>query len=149
MKVHASEVHSLGSPVGHDSKKKVTSAIPAFSRIQTADVNDVARVMKEIFSETCSSKTKLGEPAGSEGRNAPTAPLSSKTFEEVVKNQSLDGKSAVSTPAHEKVAATCDVPTEKSKKQSETEADANAKQPIDNASLVVKALVQIADSLKP
>ncbi|XVE82038.1 hypothetical protein DITRI_Ditri15bG0114600 [Diplodiscus trichospermus] len=120
--VHSSEVLSPGASVGHDSKRKDTSAIPAFSRIQTADVNDVARVMKEIFSETRSSKTKVGEPAGSEGRNTPTGPLSSKTVEEVVKNQSLDGKSAVSTPVNEKAAAACDLPTEKSNKQSETDA---------------------------
>ncbi|XP_022723174.1 chromatin structure-remodeling complex protein SYD-like isoform X3 [Durio zibethinus] len=145
--VHASEVHSPGASVGHDSKRKVTSAIPAFSRIQTADVNDVARVMKEIFSETCSPKTKVGEPPGSEGRNTPTAPLSSKAFEEVVKNQSLDGKSAVSIPAHEKAAAACEVPAEKCKKQSETKADSKGLE--DNASLVVKTPVQTADSLKP
>ncbi|XP_022760477.1 chromatin structure-remodeling complex protein SYD-like isoform X2 [Durio zibethinus] len=145
--VYASEVHSPGASVSHDSKRKVTNAIHAFSRIQTADVNDVARVMKEIFSETCSSKTKVGEPAGSEGRNTPTAPLSSKVFEEVVQNQSLGGKSAVSIPSHEKAAPTCDVPTEKSKKQFKIEAD--AKELEGTASLVVNAPVQRADSLKP
>ncbi|KAA3480994.1 chromatin structure-remodeling complex protein SYD-like isoform X2 [Gossypium australe] len=144
--VHASEIHSPGSSVGHDLKRKVTGAIPAFSRIPTADVNDVARVMKEIFSETCSSKTKIGEPAGSEGKNTPTA---SKTFEEVVKNQSLDGKPAViSTPASVKPAPACDVPKEKSKKHSETEAD--AKELEDNASLSIKVpVLERANSLKP
>ncbi|TYH50363.1 hypothetical protein ES332_D10G201500v1 [Gossypium tomentosum] len=143
--VHASEIHSPGASVGHDLKRKVTGAIPAFSRIPTADVNDVARVMKEIFSETCSSKTKIGEPAGSEGKNTPTA---SKTFEEVVKNQSLDGKPAVSTPAPVKTAPACDVPKEKSKKHSETEAD--TKEPEDNASLVIKVpVLERANSLKP
>ncbi|XVF28426.1 hypothetical protein REPUB_Repub15cG0028400 [Reevesia pubescens] len=145
--VHASEVHSPGASAGHDSKRKVTSANPAFSRIQTADVNDVARVMKEIFSETFSSKTKVGEPAGSEGRNTPTALLSSKTLEEVVKNQSLDGKSAVGTAAQEKAAPACDASTVDSKKLSDTQAD--AKELEENASLVVKAPVQRADSLKP
>ncbi|MBA0600067.1 hypothetical protein Gorai_006266, partial [Gossypium raimondii] len=143
--VHASEIHSPGASVGHDLKRKVTGAIPAFSRIPTADVNDVARVMKEIFSETCSSKTKIGEPAGSEGKNTPTA---SKTFEEVVKNQSLDGKPAVSTPAPVKTAPACDVPKEKSKKHSETEAD--TKELEDNASLVIKVpVLERANSLKP
>ncbi|TYI61650.1 hypothetical protein E1A91_D10G188300v1 [Gossypium mustelinum] len=145
LKVHASEIHSPGASVGHDLKRKVTGAIPAFSRIPTADVNDVARVMKEIFSETCSSKTKIGEPAGSEGKNTPTA---SKTFEEVVKNQSLDGKPVVSTPAPVKTAPACDVPKEKSKKHSETEAD--TKEPEDNASLVIKVpVLERANSLKP
>ncbi|KAL1148324.1 hypothetical protein V6Z11_A10G118400 [Gossypium hirsutum] len=143
--VHASEIHSPGASVGHDLKRKVTGAIPAFSRIPTPDVNDVARVMKEIFSETCSSKTKIGEPAGSEGKNTPTA---SKAFEEVVKNQSLDGKPAVSTPAPVKTAPACDVPKEKSKKHSETEAD--TKELEDNASLAIKVpVLERANSLKP
>ncbi|PPS10447.1 hypothetical protein GOBAR_AA10194 [Gossypium barbadense] len=143
--VHASEIHSPGASVGHDLKRKVTGAIPAFSRIPTADVNDVARVMKEIFSETCSSKTKIGEPAGSEGKNTPTA---SKAFEEVVKNQSLDGKPAVSTPAPVKTAPACDVLKEKSKKHSETEAD--TKELEDNASLAIKVpVLERANSLKP
>ncbi|XVE65684.1 hypothetical protein DITRI_Ditri08aG0019500 [Diplodiscus trichospermus] len=145
--VHASEIHSPGASVCHDSKRKVTSAIPAFNRIQTADVNDVARVMKEIFSETCSSKGKVGDPAKSEGRSTPTAPLSSKTPDKVAKHQSLDGKSAVSMSSHEKAAPACDVPTGKSKKKSDTEAD--TKEPERNASLVVEASVQRADSLKP
>ncbi|KAB2061815.1 hypothetical protein ES319_A10G111400v1 [Gossypium barbadense] len=143
--VHASEIHSPGASVGHDLKRKVTGAIPAFSRIPTPDVNDVARVMKEIFSETCSSKTKIGEPAGSEGKNTPTA---SKAFEEVVKNQSLDGKPAVSTPAPVKTAPACDVLKEKSKKHSETEAD--TKELEDNASLAIKVpVLERANSLKP
>ncbi|KAA3454460.1 chromatin structure-remodeling complex protein SYD-like isoform X1 [Gossypium australe] len=145
--VHAPEVLSPGASVGHDSKRKVTSAIPAYSRIQTADVNDVARVMKEIFSET-SSKTKAGETSGSEGRNTPTAPapLSNQT-PDVSDEKSLDGKSAVCTPAREKAAPACDVPKEESKKLSVTEAD--AKEPEKNATLVVEASVQGADSLKP
>nr|KJB33147.1 hypothetical protein B456_006G257000 [Gossypium raimondii] len=152
--VHAPEVLSPGASVGHDSKRKVTSAIPAYSRIQTADVNDVARVMKEIFSET-SSKTKAGETCGSEGRNTPTAPapLLNQT-PDVSDENSLDGKSAVCTPAREQAAPACeqaapacDVPKEESKKLSVTEAD--AKEPEKNATLVVEASVQGADSLKP
>ncbi|GMI72102.1 hypothetical protein HRI_000879500 [Hibiscus trionum] len=142
--IQASEVHSPGASVGHDSKRKVTSAIPAFNQIQTADVSDVARVMKEIFSESCSSKTKAGETAGSEGRNTP-ALLSNKTLDEF-DEKSLDGKSAVSTPAHEKDASACDVPKEASKGLSVT--GANTKEVENNASLVVEASVQRADSLK-
>ncbi|KAL4387085.1 hypothetical protein GQ457_09G023060 [Hibiscus cannabinus] len=146
--VHASEVHSPSASVGNDSKRKVTGAVPTFSRIATADVNDVARVMKEIFSETCSSKNKIGEPAGSEGKSTTTAPLSSKTFEEVVKNESLDGKSAVSTPGLVKTALASDVPNEKDKKQTEKEAD--TKELEDNASLAIKVpVLERADSLKP
>ncbi|OMO77362.1 hypothetical protein COLO4_25220 [Corchorus olitorius] len=108
---------------------------------QTADVNDVARVMKEIFSETCSSKTKVGESAGSEGRNTSPGPLSSKMVEEVAKSQGLDGKKCL--PPHEKAATACDIPTEENRKQSETEPDMKG---VDgNTSVVVMA----ADSLKP
>ncbi|KAE8670380.1 hypothetical protein F3Y22_tig00112159pilonHSYRG00374 [Hibiscus syriacus] len=143
--IQASEANSLGASVGHDSERKVTNAIPAFNRIQTADVNDVARVMKEIFSETSSSKSKAGETAGSEGWNTPTAPLSNRTLDELDEKR-LDCKSAVSTPSHEKAAPAFDVPKER-KRLSVTGAD--AKEPENDASLVVEASVQRVDSLKP
>ncbi|XP_011034240.1 PREDICTED: chromatin structure-remodeling complex protein SYD-like isoform X2 [Populus euphratica] len=81
--------------VGQDPKRKEASGIPAFGQIQTSDVTDVARVMKEIFSETCSSKTKSGDYSGVEVRSAPS---SSKMSVEVAKDRSLDCKalSAVS-----------------------------------------------------
>nr|XP_034930331.1 chromatin structure-remodeling complex protein SYD-like isoform X4 [Populus alba] len=80
---------------GQDPKRKEASGIPACGQIQTADVTDVARVMKEIFSETCSSKTKSGDYSGVEVRSAP---VSSKMSVEVAKDRSSDGKalSAVS-----------------------------------------------------
>ncbi|GMI95860.1 hypothetical protein HRI_003255300 [Hibiscus trionum] len=144
--IQASEVHSPGASVGHDSKRKMTSAIPAFNQIQTADVNDVARVMKEIFSETCSSNSKASETAWSEGRDTPTAPVSNNTLDEL-DEKSLDGKPAVSTPAHGKAAPACDIPEEESKRLSVTGAD--AKELENKESLVVEASVQRADSLKP
>ncbi|KAK8709789.1 hypothetical protein V6N13_060791 [Hibiscus sabdariffa] len=144
--IQASEVHSPGASVSHDSKRKVTSAIPSFNQLQTADVNDVARVMKEIFSETCSSKSKAGETAWSEGRDTPKAPLSNKTLDKL-DEKSLDGKSAVSTPAHGKAAPACDVPKEESRRLSVTGAD--AKELENNVSLAVEASVQRVDSLKP
>eukprot|EP00258_Populus_trichocarpa_P047597 XP_024463616.1 chromatin structure-remodeling complex protein SYD isoform X3 [Populus trichocarpa] len=81
--------------VGQDPKRKEASGIPAFGQIQTSDVTDVARVMKEIFSETCSSKTKSGDYSGVEVRSAP---VSSKMSVEVAKDRSSDCKalSAVS-----------------------------------------------------
>ncbi|KAL9401079.1 hypothetical protein Peur_004928 [Populus x canadensis] len=81
--------------VVQDPKRKEASGIPAFGQIQTSDVTDVARVMKEIFSETCSSKTKSGEYSGVEVRSAP---VSSKMSVEVAKDRSSDCKalSAVS-----------------------------------------------------
>ncbi|XP_061986239.1 chromatin structure-remodeling complex protein SYD-like isoform X2 [Populus nigra] len=81
--------------VVQDPKRKEASGIPAFGQIQTSDVTDVARVMKEIFSETCSSKTKSGDYSGVEVRSAP---VSSKMSVEVAKDRSSDCKalSAVS-----------------------------------------------------
>ncbi|KAE8660118.1 P-loop containing nucleoside triphosphate hydrolases superfamily protein isoform 3 [Hibiscus syriacus] len=146
--VRASEIHSPSASVDHDSKRKATVAVPAFSRIATADVNDVARVMKEIFSETCTSKNKVGEPAGSEGKSTTTAPLSSKTFEELVKNQSLDGVSSVSTPNLVKTSPASDVRKVKGKQQTENESD--TKELEDNASLAIKVpVLERVDSLKP
>ncbi|CAK7332877.1 unnamed protein product [Dovyalis caffra] len=89
------EAHVPSGLVGQDPKRKEASGIPAFGRIQTADVTDVARVMKEIFSETCSSKAKSGDSSTVEVRSAP---VSSNMSVEVAKNQSSEGKtlSAVS-----------------------------------------------------
>ncbi|KAI9386401.1 hypothetical protein POPTR_010G019150v4 [Populus trichocarpa] len=89
------EAHIPSGLVGQDPKRKEASGILAVGRIQTADVTDVARVMKEIFSETCSSKNKIGDSSTVEVRSAP---VSSKMSVEVAKNQSSEGKalSAVS-----------------------------------------------------
>ncbi|KAJ6980970.1 LOW QUALITY PROTEIN: chromatin structure-remodeling complex protein SYD-like isoform X3 [Populus alba x Populus x berolinensis] len=89
------EAHIPSGLVSQDPKRKEASGILAVGRIQTADVTDVARVMKEIFSETCSSKNKIGDSSTVEVRSAP---VSSKMSVEVAKNQSLEGKalSAVS-----------------------------------------------------
>ncbi|KAJ6897927.1 chromatin structure-remodeling complex protein SYD-like isoform X2 [Populus alba x Populus x berolinensis] len=89
------EAHIPCGLVSQDPKRKEASGILAVGRIQTADVTDVARVMKEIFSETCSSKNKIGDSSTVEVRSAP---VSSKMSVEVAKNQSLEGKalSAVS-----------------------------------------------------
>ncbi|KAE8736015.1 P-loop containing nucleoside triphosphate hydrolases superfamily protein isoform 3 [Hibiscus syriacus] len=145
--VHASEVHSPSASFGHDSKRKATVAVPAFSRIATSDVNDVARVMKEIFSETCTSKNKVGEPVGSEGKST-TAPLSSKTFEEPLKNQSLDDISSVNKPDLVKTAPASDVRKGKGKQQTENEA--HTKELEDNASLAINVpVLERVDSLKP
>eukprot|EP00258_Populus_trichocarpa_P050244 XP_024466263.1 chromatin structure-remodeling complex protein SYD isoform X4 [Populus trichocarpa] len=89
------EAHIPSGLVGQDPKRKEASGILAVGRIQTADVTDVARVMKEIFSETCSSKNKIGDSSTVEVRSAP---VSSKMSVEVAKKQSSEGKalSAVS-----------------------------------------------------
>ncbi|KAG5236074.1 chromatin structure-remodeling complex protein [Salix suchowensis] len=89
------EAHIPSGLVGQDPKRQETSGILAVGRIQTADVTDVARVMKEIFSETCSSKNKIGDSSTVE---VTSAPVSSKMSVEVAKKQCSEGKaiSAVS-----------------------------------------------------
>ncbi|KAJ6722063.1 SNF2/RAD54 HELICASE FAMILY [Salix viminalis] len=65
------EAHIPSGLVGQDPKRQEASGILAVGRIQTADVTDVARVMKEIFSETCSSKNKIGDSSTVEVTSAP------------------------------------------------------------------------------
>ncbi|XP_008438779.2 chromatin structure-remodeling complex protein SYD isoform X1 [Cucumis melo] len=55
-------------------------------RYQTANVNDVARVMKEVFSGTGLSKAKVGESSGKESKDAPAMPVLSKSSVEVIRN---------------------------------------------------------------
>lgn len=72
------------------------------SKQETADVNDVARVMKEIFSETCSSKAKTGDSSLNEGKDASIRALSSSSaIAEVAKKQSSDDKTCSVTPTVE------------------------------------------------
>ncbi|KAJ4823533.1 hypothetical protein Tsubulata_048213, partial [Turnera subulata] len=92
------EAQLLGGPVGQDPKRKETGGIPTFPRIQTADVTDVARVMKEFFSETSSSKTKTGDSSRIENRNAPVLPVSSKMPLEVTMEHNAGGKTHSSMP---------------------------------------------------
>ncbi|KAF9673309.1 hypothetical protein SADUNF_Sadunf10G0010700 [Salix dunnii] len=81
--------HIPSGLAGQDPKRQEASGIMAVGRIQTADVTDVARVMKEIFSETCSSKNKIGDSSTVEVRSAP---VSSKMSVEVAKKQCSEGK---------------------------------------------------------
>ncbi|XP_038721523.1 uncharacterized protein LOC120013703 isoform X1 [Tripterygium wilfordii] len=94
--VNASEAHFPG---GQDPKRKETSVPPGFGRIQTADVNDVARVMKEIFSETCLSRSRIGETSGNEGTVAPAVCVPGKAPVEVVRDQIPEDESLSSMPS--------------------------------------------------
>ncbi|GKV39037.1 hypothetical protein SLEP1_g46868 [Rubroshorea leprosula] len=107
--VPAPEVHFPGGLVSQDQKRKDTPAIPAFNRIQTADVNDVARVMKEIFSDTCLPKAKVGESSVNESRSPPAVPVSSM---EVAKKEGSVNEGCLNLPAQEKAAPSSDVPIE-------------------------------------
>ncbi|GKU85565.1 hypothetical protein SLEP1_g222 [Rubroshorea leprosula] len=154
IQVHAAEVPSPGGLVGQDPKRKETPAIPAFSRIQTADISDVARVMKEIFSDTCLSKAKVGESSGNESRNLPADPLSSV---EVAKNHCPVSEVCSNLPAQEKAAPSSDVPIDDHKKQPVAESDSGSvkKQPVAEGDVTeddsgpVKEHVSETDACKP
>ncbi|XP_030508699.2 chromatin structure-remodeling complex protein SYD isoform X3 [Cannabis sativa] len=148
------EVHMTAGVPGHDAKRKDQSnyapqvkqptnpqaAIDTaagfndkkvLGRIQTADVNDVARVMKEVFSGTCLLKTKASESHGKEGKAAPNVPLTGKTVSEVSKSQTLVDKVQFSATMSERVAALPDLPV-KSDKQTGTADD--TKEEVEKAS---------------
>ncbi|XP_062108563.1 chromatin structure-remodeling complex protein SYD [Humulus lupulus] len=149
------DVHMTAGVSGHDPKKKDQSSFtpqmkqptnpqaaidnaPGFSdktsvlgRIQTADVNDVARVMKEVFSGTC-LKTKVLESHGKEGKFAPNVPVTRKTVSEVAKSQTLVDKVQFSATASERSAALSDFPV-KSDKQTGTGGDTKAEGEKDSA----------------
>ncbi|KAI5349601.1 hypothetical protein L3X38_002490 [Prunus dulcis] len=133
IQAQTSQVHLASSLVGHDPKRKEqsgysahnrqptnsTSALDsaagssdkssALGRIQTADVNDVARVMKEVFSGTILSKAKIPETFGREGRVAPCVPLSSKIPVDTAKSQCLEDKSCPTLPTLETAAHALDL----------------------------------------
>ncbi|WCJ22617.1 Chromatin structure-remodeling complex protein SYD [Euphorbia peplus] len=81
-----------------DSKRKDIGSFPAYGRIQTTAVTDVARVMKEIFSETCSPKSKMSELRRIEARNISPVSSSSKTPAEIEKNKKPEEKVATNMP---------------------------------------------------
>ncbi|XP_022955377.1 chromatin structure-remodeling complex protein SYD-like isoform X1 [Cucurbita moschata] len=93
------------------TKIDVTGALDRTSvsgRYQTANVNDVARVMKEVFSGTCLPKAKVGESSGKENKDAPAPPLLSNPSVEVIKNDKSEAtlatvsNSNIPVEAHEK-----------------------------------------------
>ncbi|KAJ0092547.1 hypothetical protein Patl1_25557 [Pistacia atlantica] len=120
------EVPSPGGLAGQDPKRKETCTNPVLGRIQTADVTDVARVMKEIFSETCSAKAKAGECSGIEARDN-TTPVSSNTLPEEAQNQSPKDKACPEMPTLETVPPGLDIPINKNKEQPGIESDATFK----------------------
>ena len=171
IQAQACDAHLPGGLAGHDSKRKERSAnaaqnkqptnsltkldggagtsdkTSALGRIQTANVNDVARVMKEVFSGTCSSKTRIVESFGSEGRDAPKAAVSSKTLVEVAKIQIPEDKACSALQIMETAAPAFDA------KQSESKADAKIEDdsaPVASEPLVSsKTLVEVAKIQSP
>jgi hypothetical protein len=160
IQAQACEVQSPGGLAGHDPKRKERSAnagqnkqtkldigagtsdkIPLLGRIQTADVNDVARVMKEVFSGTVPSKTRVVESFGSEGRDASKLAVSSKILVEMAKIHSPEDKACSAMPTME-TAARAFV-----EKQPETKADAKVEDA--NAPVLSETLVPLTNEGKP
>ena len=161
----AADAHLPGGLAGHDPKRKERSAnaaqnkqptssitkldggagtsdkTSALGRIQTANINDVARVMKEVFSGTCTSKTRIVESIGSEGRDAPKAAVSVKTFVEVAKIQSSEDKACSALQTMETAAPAF------GEKQSESRADAKIEH--DSAPILSEPLVPLTNIGKP
>ncbi|KAL2339088.1 hypothetical protein Fmac_013534 [Flemingia macrophylla] len=65
-----------------------TDKIAAFGRIH--NVNDVARVMKEVFTGTCLPKPKAHDSSGSEDRITPVAHVTTKVAVDASSNQTLE-----------------------------------------------------------
>ncbi|XP_004508316.1 uncharacterized protein [Cicer arietinum] len=78
-----------------DSAPVSSDKIPAFGRIP--NVNDVARVMKEVFSGTCLPKPKAHDPIGNEDRNTPFIHVTSKAAVDASGSQSVDDKACSDT----------------------------------------------------
>ncbi|XP_050373563.1 chromatin structure-remodeling complex protein SYD [Argentina anserina] len=76
-----------------DSAAGSSEKSSTLGRIQTANVNDVARVMKEVFSGTRLSKAKISDSFGREGRASPRIPVSAKTPVDMAETQNLEDKS--------------------------------------------------------
>lgn len=87
-----------------DSATVSSDKIAAFGRIH--NVNDVARVMKEVFSGTCLPKPKAHDSLGSEDRNPPIFHVVTKAAVDAGSNCSLEEKACadgnVAVDGHEK-----------------------------------------------
>ncbi|KAI4317659.1 hypothetical protein L6164_025510 [Bauhinia variegata] len=116
----AGQIHLPSGVSTHDSKRKeratnaaqnkqqkgasariegvpgTTEKIAAFGRIQ--NVNDVARVMKEVFSGNCLPKPKAHDPVPSEDRNSPSVHVTPEDAVEASNNQYVEGKACPDVP---------------------------------------------------
>lgn len=143
--INASEVVNPGGSVSQDLKRKEVCGIPAFGRIQTADVNDVARMMKEIFSENCSSKAKIGESSVNDGRSIPLLQSSGKMALETEKNQTSEDKTCSAMPALGIAATAMDVSTDKNRKLLASGDDVNANIPAKIQALVSQTNIPVPE----
>ncbi|CAE6009481.1 unnamed protein product [Arabidopsis arenosa] len=86
----ALDIHSSGS-LSQECRRD-TSGTGGSARKQTADVTDVARVMKEIFSETSLLKHKVGEPSATTRTNVPDAQSSAEMNLQTVETHKVENE---------------------------------------------------------
>ncbi|KAK7387852.1 hypothetical protein VNO78_22648 [Psophocarpus tetragonolobus] len=124
--------------VSHDSKRKERAINStqnkqqkiASTRIDGApistdkiSVHDVARVMKEVFSGSCLPKPKAHDSAGSEDRNTPVVPVTTKAVADASNNQSLEDKAHSDITTTSASCFTLSVAVNVHEKQSEMESN--------------------------
>ncbi|XP_024638089.1 chromatin structure-remodeling complex protein SYD isoform X1 [Medicago truncatula] len=102
-----------------DSAPVSSDKVAPFGRIQ--NVNDVARVMKEVFSGTCLPKPKSHDPIGSEDRNTPFVHVTTKAAADASGSQSVEDKACSDIETAGVVCQTGNVAVNVDEKQSEGE----------------------------
>ncbi|OIW18459.1 hypothetical protein TanjilG_13211 [Lupinus angustifolius] len=80
---------------GHDSKRKEKVANSSQNK---QNVNDVARVMKEVFSGICLPKSKVHDSVGSEDRTTPSVHVMANPAADASNNQSVEEKACPDIP---------------------------------------------------
>lgn len=100
-----------------DGAPTSTDKIAAFGRIH--NVNDVARVMKEVLSGTCLPKPKAHDSALSEDRSTPVVHVATKAVVDACNTQSLEDKAHSDTANTGAACLTSNVPVNVHEKQSE------------------------------
>lgn len=108
--------HQKGVPTRTDSAPVSSDKVASFGRIQ---VNDVARVMKEVFSGTCLVKPKAQESVGVEERGTPIVNMSNEAAVEGLNNQICEDKTCPDMPTTSAACLTSAPPMNKHENQSE------------------------------
>lgn len=89
-----------------DSAPVSSDTVTTFGRIQ--NVNDVARVMKEVFSGTCLPKPKALDSVGSEDRSPPLVLFKTKDAVDALNSHCKEDKTGSDIPTTEAVCLTSD-----------------------------------------
>ncbi|CAL0307241.1 unnamed protein product [Lupinus luteus] len=80
---------------GHDSNSNERVATSSQNK---QNVNDVARVMKEVFSGICLPKSKVHDSVGSEDRTTPSVPIMANPAVDASSNQCVEDKACPDIP---------------------------------------------------